>query len=210
MANCMIQSKNMAPSFWVEAVNCANYIQNRMPHRVVLHKTPEESWSHVKPDDSSFRVFGSPAWALIPVKKHKAMEKKSQPLIFVGYCEDIKAYRLFEPITKEVFFRRAIRFDEGFNPTSNPSPSSYCHVDNCVEHIDKFSLEDDNEPFEVQHQPELSERSFLIERDDCFSTKALKFLKVARTSLLYLRKYTQERREKSSMKVSAYLAPENE
>jgi hypothetical protein len=132
MENCMIQSKNMAPSFWAEAVNCANYIQNRMPHRAVLHKTPEEAWSHVKPDVSTFRVFGSPAWALIPVEKRKAMEKKSQPLIFVGYCEDIKAYRLFEPITKEVFFRRAVRFDEGFNPTSNPSPSSDCHVDNGV------------------------------------------------------------------------------
>jgi hypothetical protein len=150
MANCMIQSKNMAPSFWAEAVNCANYIQNRMPHRAVLHKTPEEAWSHVKPDVSAFRVFGSPAWALIPVEKRKAMEKKSQPLIFVGYCEDIKAYRLFEPITKEVFFRRAVRFDEGFNTTSNPSPSSDCHVDNCVE----FALENDDEPFEVQHQPE--------------------------------------------------------
>jgi hypothetical protein len=123
MANCMIQSKNMAPSFWVEAVNCANYIQNRMPHRAVLHKTPEEAWSHVKHDVYAFRVFGSPTWALILVEKHKAMEKKSQPLISIGYCEDIKAYVLFEPITKEVFFQRVVRFDEGFNPTSNPSPS---------------------------------------------------------------------------------------
>jgi hypothetical protein len=57
-----------------------------------------------KPDVSAFILFGSPTWALIPVEKRKAMEKKSQPLIFVGYYEDIKAYRLFEPITKEVFF----------------------------------------------------------------------------------------------------------
>ena len=28
MANCMIQSKNMEPTFWAEAINCANYIQN--------------------------------------------------------------------------------------------------------------------------------------------------------------------------------------
>ena len=84
------------------------------------------------------------------MKNAKLWRKKSQPLIFVGYCEDIKAYRLFEPITKEVFFRRAFRFDEGFNPTSNPSPSLDCHVDNCVE----FVLENDDEPFEVQHQPE--------------------------------------------------------
>ena len=32
MANCMIQSRSMDSSFWAEAVNCANYIQNQMPH----------------------------------------------------------------------------------------------------------------------------------------------------------------------------------
>jgi hypothetical protein len=53
----MIRSKNMAPSLWDEAVNCANYIQNRVPHREVLHKTPEKDWSHVNLDLSIFRVF---------------------------------------------------------------------------------------------------------------------------------------------------------
>ena len=66
MANCMIQSKNLPSNFWAEAVNCANYIQNQMPHKAVLHMTPEEAWSHIKPDVSTFRVFGSAAWALIP------------------------------------------------------------------------------------------------------------------------------------------------
>ena len=80
------------------------------------------------------------------------MEKKNQPLILVGYCEDMKAYRILEPITKGVFFRRVVYFDEGFNPTSNTSPSSDCHADNDVEHVDNFSLEDDDDPFEAQHQ----------------------------------------------------------
>jgi hypothetical protein len=53
----MIQSKNMVPSLWDEAINCANYIQNRVPHREVLHKTLEKDWSHVNPDLSIFRVF---------------------------------------------------------------------------------------------------------------------------------------------------------
>lgn len=56
----------MASSFWVEAVNCANYIQNQMPHKALQHMTPEEAWTLVKPDVSSFRVFGSLAWDLIP------------------------------------------------------------------------------------------------------------------------------------------------
>jgi hypothetical protein len=31
MANCMIQSKRLSPHFWVEAINCANYIVNNTP-----------------------------------------------------------------------------------------------------------------------------------------------------------------------------------
>ena len=50
MANCMIQSKNMEPTFWGEAVNCANYIQDRMPHKALQDITPEEALTHVKPD----------------------------------------------------------------------------------------------------------------------------------------------------------------
>jgi len=73
----------MAPSFWVEAINCAKYIHNQMPHRAVMHMTLEEAWSHVKPNVSTFKVFGSRAWTLILVEKCKAMEKKSQLLIFV-------------------------------------------------------------------------------------------------------------------------------
>ena len=108
----MIQSKNMAPSFQVEAVTCENYIENQMPYRTVLLMTLEEYWSHVKSDVYSFRVFGSVAWALIPNEKRKAMEKKSQPLIVFGYHEDLKAYRLFDHITNDVLFCKDVYFDE--------------------------------------------------------------------------------------------------
>jgi hypothetical protein len=90
----------MAPFLWAKVVNGANYIKNQMPHRLVLHMTLEEDWIHVKIDVSTFRVFGSPTWVLILYEKHQFREKKIQPLIFVGYCEDMKAYRLFDPISK--------------------------------------------------------------------------------------------------------------
>jgi hypothetical protein len=93
-------------------MHCANYIQNRMPHKEMLHMTPGESWSHVKPDVPTFRVFGSAAWALIPNEKGKAMKKKIQPLIFVGYCEYMKSYRLFDPISNDVLFCKVVCFDE--------------------------------------------------------------------------------------------------
>ena len=52
----MIQSKGLSLEFWIEAINCANYIVNRTPTKIKL-------------DVSHFRVFGCEAWAHIPDEK---------------------------------------------------------------------------------------------------------------------------------------------
>ena len=69
------------------------------------HKTPKEAWTHVKPDVSTFCIFSNEAWAFIPDAQRKAMERKRRPLIFVGYCEDVKSYRLFDSDSREVLFQ---------------------------------------------------------------------------------------------------------
>ena len=69
MANCMIQSKGLSLQYWVEAINCANYIFNHTPTKVLQGITPEEAWSKIKPDVSHFRAFGCEAWAHIPDEK---------------------------------------------------------------------------------------------------------------------------------------------
>ncbi|KAH9293831.1 hypothetical protein KI387_040970 [Taxus chinensis] len=107
--NCAIgseeKSKNLALEFWAEAINCANYIQNCIPQKAVQDKTPKEAWSGEKPDVSVFCVFGSKAFAVVLDDKCKSMEKKSQELIFVGHCKNVKAYRLLDPVTHDVSFR---------------------------------------------------------------------------------------------------------
>ena len=110
----------------------------------MLDMTPEEAWTHVDLDVSFFIVFGSLAWALIPGEKHKSMEKKSQPLIFIGHCEDMKAYRLFDPSSKDVLFIRDVIFDEDFTLVSSPSPSSICNVDYVTDHADSFVDQEDD------------------------------------------------------------------
>ena len=42
------------------------------------------------------------------------MERKSQPLFFFGYCEDVKAYRLFDFDSREVIFQRDVQNDEHY------------------------------------------------------------------------------------------------
>jgi transposase InsO family protein len=59
MANCMLQSKSLAPKLWDEAINCAAYIQNCIPHKALKGTTPFECWIRKKPKVSHFRIFGS-------------------------------------------------------------------------------------------------------------------------------------------------------
>ena len=65
MATCMLESKTLPPKFWDEAINCASYIKNRVPHNHLDGITPLESWSRHEHDVSHFGIFGSKAWARI-------------------------------------------------------------------------------------------------------------------------------------------------
>jgi hypothetical protein len=67
----MIQSKRSSLHYWVEAINCANYIVNNTSTKALKNITPEEAWSKIKPDLSHFYVFGSKEWAHIPDKGRK-------------------------------------------------------------------------------------------------------------------------------------------
>ena len=73
MANCMIQSKGLSLQYWAKAINCANYIVNRTPTKVLQSITLEEAWSEIKPSVTHFRLFVSEAWAHSPDEKWKAL-----------------------------------------------------------------------------------------------------------------------------------------
>ena len=79
----MIQPKGLSLQYWAKAINCANYIVNCTPTKVLQGITSEEAWSKIKPDVSHFRVFGSEAWAHIPdeKKKHCHLKVKSAYLL---------------------------------------------------------------------------------------------------------------------------------
>ena len=69
----MMEAKTLPPKFWAEAINCASYIQNRVPHKQLDGMTPFKYWSGHKPYVTHFRNFGSKAWARIPTEKRKAL-----------------------------------------------------------------------------------------------------------------------------------------
>ena len=88
-----------------------------------LLATPHEAMWSEKPDLSLLRVWGSPAYVHIP--KHKVvklnddvatrrrkLDSKVRPAVFVGYADNFKAWRFYDPITNKYFVSRMATFNE--------------------------------------------------------------------------------------------------
>ena len=59
METCLLKEKYLHPYLWVEVVNYASYIQNRVPHKSMIRATPFEALLGHKANGSHLRVFGS-------------------------------------------------------------------------------------------------------------------------------------------------------
>ncbi|GKC39790.1 retrovirus-related pol polyprotein from transposon TNT 1-94, partial [Tanacetum coccineum] len=111
MTRSMLKSKGLPNSFLAEGVATAVYLLNISPTKAVWNETPYEAWCGNKPSVSHLRVFGCICYALRTTEKHK-LEDKSQKFIFVGYCTQSKAYRLYDPTHEKIVVSRNVVFDE--------------------------------------------------------------------------------------------------
>jgi hypothetical protein len=66
----------------------------------------------LKPTVSHWKVFGSVAYVHIPDQRRVKLDDKSLMLIFVGYDERSKAYKLFDPTNKKIHISRDIQLNE--------------------------------------------------------------------------------------------------
>eukprot|EP01018_Ginkgo_biloba_P008530 Gb_21972 [translate_table: standard] len=112
MVRSMLKAKDLPKVFWAEAVYCAGYILNRCPMKKVWGMTPEEAWGGYKPRVDHLRIFGCIAYSHIPDALRKKLDDKAEKCIFVGYSEESKAYRLYNPETKKLVTSRDAKFLE--------------------------------------------------------------------------------------------------
>ena len=43
MDTCMLEDKYLSPNIWDEAINCFEYVYNKVPHKSLDDKTPFEA-----------------------------------------------------------------------------------------------------------------------------------------------------------------------
>lgn len=108
----MLQDSDSDPKMWAEAANTAVYLINRSPTKKLSDTVPEQVWTNKNVNLKHLKVFGCEAYAHIPDEKRSKLDPKSKKYIFVGYCEDSKAYRLFDPMTYNIIKSRDVVFLE--------------------------------------------------------------------------------------------------
>ncbi|KAF0703246.1 hypothetical protein AaE_015471 [Aphanomyces astaci] len=97
MALSMLTNANMARRWWAEAVRTVAFIQNRVLHTSTGSKTPLELLTGRKPTLANMKVFGCIAYNMVkdPTKRDK-LAPKATKCVMLGYCEDTKAYKLYD------------------------------------------------------------------------------------------------------------------
>ena len=112
MVRSMIANKKVPRVFWTEAVRWTFYVLNRCPTVAVKNITPQEAWSGIKPSVEHFRVWGCIAHVHISDQRRTKLDDKSTPCVLIGFSEESKGYRLYNPKTKKVMTSRDVVFEE--------------------------------------------------------------------------------------------------
>lgn len=123
-AKCMMFEAKLQKSFWAEAVATAAYIVNRSPSRVLAEVTPHEKWTGKKPNISHLKIFGSKAMVHVPKQNRQKWDSKSREVIFVGYCDNTKGYRLYDKVSKKIVISRDVIFIENSNILEKSTPEN--------------------------------------------------------------------------------------
>jgi hypothetical protein len=112
MAQCLLKSMSVPPQLWGEAVRTAVYILNRALTRALNGVTPYELWHGRKPKVQHLRVFGCVARVKKIGPGVNKLADRSSMMIFIGYEEGSKCYRVYDPIANKLQVSRDIVFEE--------------------------------------------------------------------------------------------------
>ena len=130
----MMETKNLSNEYWVEAATTTVYIMNRCPTKSVKNKIPKEAWTCMNHSVSHLKVFGCVTYAHVLDELRKKLDKKGQKCIFVGYSEDTKVYKLYDPVARKVIISCDVQFVE--NESWDGTVKNNVKIVSNVEHED--------------------------------------------------------------------------
>jgi hypothetical protein len=67
----------------------------------VKKKVPQEAWTCMNHNVVHLKVFGCVTCAHVPDELRNKLDNNGHKCIFVGYSEDSKSYKLYDPIARK-------------------------------------------------------------------------------------------------------------
>jgi len=116
--------------FWAHAVHTAMVMKNVSPTNVLAAGgtpaliTPYEAWTGRRPNAALLRRFGCVAYVHVQPRYRDKLDARANKMIFVGYADNYKAFRCFNPVTKKVVVSRDVTFDECANGIDMLKPAA--------------------------------------------------------------------------------------
>ena len=99
---------------------------------------PEKVWSGIKHSVTHMRIFGCVAYAHVLDELRKKLDNKGEKCIYVGYCYESRAYKLYNPSTKKVIINIDVQFIE--EEACAGSLEKRVNVKACIPHEDKEEM----------------------------------------------------------------------
>ncbi|KAI3701697.1 hypothetical protein L6452_26961 [Arctium lappa] len=116
-ARSLLADSKLPITFWVEEVNTACYVQNRVLVVKPKNKTPYELLNKRKPFIGFFKPFGCPC-TILNTKTHLGkFDSKADDGFLVGYSSQSKAYRVFNSSSRIIEESDNVKCNEN---TPNP------------------------------------------------------------------------------------------
>ena len=111
-SRAMLFAHDLPESLWPEAAAYAVYLKNRSPTRALPDMTPFEAFWGRKPNVAHLREFGVDCWVLRQDSQLHKLARKSRPCKFMGFSEESRAFRYYNPETRRVLTSRNVIFDK--------------------------------------------------------------------------------------------------
>ncbi|GKA75019.1 putative ribonuclease H-like domain-containing protein [Tanacetum coccineum] len=128
-ARTMLADSKLPATFWVEAVNTACYVQNRVLATKPHNKTPYELFLGRKPTLGFRKPFRCPVIILNTIDHLGKFDGKADEGFFIGYSINSEAFRVFNSRTRIVVENLHIQFSENTPYISESEPNWLFDID---------------------------------------------------------------------------------